>query len=446
MKSKWTHHQTFFCRSISFAFLTILVTAIEAPHLSAQNTYTIVHTFTVAKGPDGALTQDGAGNLYGITQGYSSEGCTPVCGSSVWRLSNSSGRWTPALLHSFSGSFSDPDGAAAEGGVTLDAAGNLYGVTPFGGTACSEAGSGGENVGCGVVFKLTHNSNGSFTYSVLHHFDVSDGFAPTGPLVFDKAGNLYGVTNFGGSSTACGGNGCGVVYKLTPSSSGPWTETVIHTFGGPDGSDPSGSLTFDAGGNLYGAAISGAGSGCSAMGCGAIFELTPNSDQTWTESILYSFTGADDGSNPKGGLVFDAQGNLYGAAGGGAGNQGVIFQLMPNSSAPWTENVIYSFPGTTTGSRLPNGGAPNGVTFDASGNLYGTTFDGGTGYDYCSSGCGLVFKLTSESGSWNFAVVHAFLDYGALPESQIFVDPAGHLFGTTILGNKNYGIVFEITP
>jgi uncharacterized repeat protein (TIGR03803 family) len=445
MKSKWTYYRTFFCRSISFAFLTILVTAIEAPHVSAQNTYTIIHTFTVAKGPEGALTRDGAGNLYGITEGYYSEGCTPICGSSVWRLSNSSGRWTPTLLHSFSGSYNDINGAWAEGGVTLDSAGNLYGATPFGGTACSEAGSGGENVGCGVVFKLTHNSNGSFTYSVIHHFDVSDGFAPTEPPVFDKAGNLYGVTSFGGSSTTCGGNGCGVVYKLTPSSGGVWTETVLHTFEGPDGSSPVGGLTFDAAGNLYGAATLGAGSGCFGIGCGAVFKLTPNSDQTWTESILYAFTGGD-GSNPKGGLVFDAQGNLYGAAGGGTGNQGVIFQLTPSSSAPWTENVIYSFPGTTPDNRLPNGGSPNGVTFDANGNLYGTTVFGGAAYNYCSSGCGVVFKLTPESGSWNFAVVHAFLDYGALPDSQILVDPAGHLFGTTFFGNKTDGIVFEITP
>jgi len=150
-------------------------------------------------------------------------------------------------------------------------------------------------------------------YNILRLFTWAK--APTGNLIFDGAGNLYGTTS-AGSGSGCGGFGCGVVWKLAPNPKGMWTVSILHTFAGADGAHPLAGLIFDATGNLYGTTGAGglneSGCGIFGLGCGVVFKLAPKPDGTWTESVLYRFTGGVDGAAPAAGLVSDAAGNLYG--------------------------------------------------------------------------------------------------------------------------------------
>jgi uncharacterized repeat protein (TIGR03803 family) len=261
------------------------------------------------------------------------------------------------------------DGANPYAGLILDAAGNLYGTTS----------SGGANGFGGTVFKLTPNKDGTWSESVLYSFcsftNCTDGGFPYAGVILDHAGNLYGTTVYGGNSAnnCNGGNlNCGVVYKLTPKSGGGWTESVLYNFtGGSDGGAPPGGLIFDQSGNLYGTAQESNAGSCS-FGCGVAFELTPNGG-SWTESVLHQFRGRDGGF-PAAGLTFDAAGNLYGTTevdGPGTTN-GVVFKLTPNSSGGWRETVVHAF------QNRPGSSPRAAVVFDAAGNLYGTTYGDGT--------------------------------------------------------------------
>jgi uncharacterized repeat protein (TIGR03803 family) len=276
---------------------------------------------------------------------------------------------------------------------------------------------------------LKHNTNGTWTESVLHSFTGADGKLPRAELIFDAAGNLYGTTNGGGPSND------GVVFRLKPNSDGTWTESVLHSFSGADGAAPVGGLVFDAG-NLYGTTANG---GAYEGESGVVFRLKPNSDGTWTESVLYNFTGGADGGFSFAGLIFDAVGNLYGTgSAGGAYGYGVVFKLKPNTDGTWTESVLYSFTGGA------DGGVPlTGLIFDAAGDLYGTANDSGS--TACTIGCGVVFKLAPTSSGWSETVLHSFLGYGAYPLAPVIFDPAGNLYGTTSSGTK-FGLIFEITP
>src|SRR5271155_1634243 len=214
-------------------------------------------------------------------------------------------------------------------------------------------------------------------------------------LVADSSGNLYGSTLSGGNNstsceTATGVPGCGVVYKLTPRAQGTWDETVLYTFtGAGDGSLPFAGVIRDSSGNLYGTATF-----YGVVCCGVVFKLTPTDKGPWTESVLYSFTGGTDGNAPYGGLTFDPRGNLYGVTlyGGdlsvkcfGATGCGVVFKLAPTRSGPWTETVLHAF---TDG---PDGAySLLGVILDSRGNVYGTTFYGGnTTANHCLGGYGI---------------------------------------------------------
>jgi uncharacterized repeat protein (TIGR03803 family) len=331
-------------------------------------------------------------------------------------------------VYSFAGG-SDPKFPYA--GLIFDKAGNLYGTTEFGGAS-----------GHGAVFKVTRNSDGTWTESVLYSFTGgSDGGQPSAGLVFDATGNLYGTTNFGGS-TNCN-LGCGTVFELAPSSGG-WTESVLYTFtGGADGREPYATLLFDTTGNLYGTTLLGGniGSACSS-GCGTVFKLTAASG-SWTESVVYAFTGGTDGASPYHGLVFDPAGNLYGTtyAGGASGN-GAVFKLTPGSGG-WTESVLHAFAGGRDG-KNPYGG----LIFDVSGRLYGTAFQGGT------PGFGIVFALLPTSkGGWRERVLHTFGNApSANPVASLVVDAAGNLYGTTMAGANlrscagGCGTLFKVTP
>jgi uncharacterized repeat protein (TIGR03803 family) len=339
-------------------------------------------------------------------------------------------------------SFQDHPADLPVAGLIFDSAGNLYGTTHFGGDPLCD-------LGCGTVFKLAPISGGGWSYSVIYSFHGGrDGGGPAGALAIDSAGNLYGTTESGGSNE-CGGGGCGTVFKLTPSSRGKWAENVLYRFNGTSGELPYAGVVLDAAGNIYGTTIMGGSAGCSG-GCGVAFELTRSGSQ-WNESVLYRFSGGSDGAYPYAPLIFDVQGNLYGTASqGGVGlcggvTCGVAFELTPSSGGGWTEKVLYSFRGGK------DGGSPvGGLSFDSAGNLYGTTYTGGS--KVCQHGCGTVFELTQSSGQWTETILHRFQGGkdGANPYSVSLVrDQVGNLYGTTVMGGQsvcNCGTVFKLTP
>jgi len=270
------------------------------------------------------------------------------------------------------------------------------------------------------------------TESVLYTFTGgSDGSGPTGSLIFDAAGNLYGTTDAGGVNDGNGGKG--VVFELSPVSGGGWTETALYAFqGGTDGEVAVGGVTSDASGNLYGATNYGG-----AHNLGTIFELSPAGGGSWTEKVIYSFAGGADGSYPNGGLAFDAAGNLYGTTVlGGAHNQGTIFELSPTGGGGWTESVILTC-------SLASGERPTGsVVFDSNGNLYSTASIGG------SSNAGTVLRLRLVLGVWKAKVIHTFLNGadGSEPlAGLVFQSP--RLYGTTQTGGSfGSGTAFVLVP
>jgi uncharacterized repeat protein (TIGR03803 family) len=320
-------------------------------------------------------------------------------------------------LHRFTGSKNN--GGAPYAGLIFDQAGNLYGTTYGGGAA-----------GRGTVFKLTPNTDGSWTESLLHSFTGgSDGAAPIAGLTFDAAGNLYGTT-FRGGAGCSGKTGCGTVFELTPKSDGTWTESVIYSFARKGGAYPYAGLIFDHAGNLYGTAVGGG-----HHGAGVVFELKPNGNGSWTESVLYKFcalTNCADGYYPYGGLTFGGAGNLYGTT------YNVVFELTPHANGSWAESVLHSFAGNDGGYSYAN------VIFDQSGNLYSTTELGGDG------NVGVVFMLTPQAkGSWTETVLYSFQDGndGAYPRAGVLFDQTGNLYGTTTQrGAYGWGVVFKLTP
>jgi uncharacterized repeat protein (TIGR03803 family) len=413
----------------------VLIVVVMLPMLTAaawaQGKYKILHRFdpaTDGSAVTGGLVFDQSGNLYG-TAAFDG----PYSQGTVFELiPQSNGGWAIKVLHSFTGG---SDGGIPLATLIFDQVGNLYGTARQGGT--------NED---GVVFKLAPNQDGSWTESVLYSFmGGADGAVPFAGVTFDQAGNLYGTTVEGGGSTnsACN-NGCGTVFKLTAKSDGSWTESVLHAFclrdGCRDGATPFiAGVIFDQAGNLYGTTDYGGNlSQCSGSGCGVVFQLTPNADGSWTENVLHRFSSINSywGLHPLDSLIFDGSGNLYGTAefGGGAAGGGAVFELTPNADGSWREKVLHSFSGS-------DGFAPYAsLTFDHSGNLYGTTFEGG------AKGVGVVFKLMPNSnGGWHETVLHAFLDRpGASPNAGVIFDGAGNLYGTTY--GEPLSSVFEITP
>jgi uncharacterized repeat protein (TIGR03803 family) len=312
------------------------------------------------------------------------------------------------------------DAAQPLGGLIFDKAGNLYGTTAAGGSGAS-----------GAVYELSPVA-GAWNETLLYQFTGgSDGAGPEGGLIFDAAGNFYGVTHLGGSG------GHGVVYKLTPSSGG-WNETVLYNFtGGTDGGNPVGGVILDAGGNLYGTAEEGGNTAdCTPYGCGVVFKLSPASGGHWTETVLHTFLGTD-GAFPIAGLVLHS-GMLFGTTNGGLSATSDVFQMKRVSGA-WQYSVLY------TGELIQGG-----VAFDAAGNMYGTTSAGGTGF------AGTVYQgKPAAGGSWTFSVIYNFTGFkdGYIPAATLLLDHAGNLYGTTYEGGiykdcspYGCGTVFKLTP
>jgi uncharacterized repeat protein (TIGR03803 family) len=299
-------------------------------------------------------------------------------------------------------------------------------------------------------------ASGQATETVLYSFGayVGDGTNPSGGLLLDSVGNIYGVTNDGGKN--CFSNfGCGAAYKLELTAAGVWSETILHNFCStgnpstcPDGAYPSAGLIMDGNGNLYGTTSAG------GTGAGVVFRLSPPSvrDGSWTETVLWTFSldlGNGRGSG-YGKLNMDAAGNLYGTTpGGGSHLFGTVYELSPQLDGTYSFSILHSFSGS-------DGVSPQyGVTFDSAGNIYGTTEEGGRGKSICNHGCGVVYKLSPSGGTWEETVLFEFDGIvGAYPISPISIDKSGNLYGTFEIGGggncplfpSTCGGVFKLVP
>jgi len=439
-----------YATGMMFAFVVLAVGAAGGQNSS----YNVIHSFSGVDGdgsfPVSDLVSDAAHNLYGTASagGNYNGNCTypEGCGT-VFELSpTSGGGWTRTVIYKFNG---DPDGSYPLAGLILDGAGNLYGTTSAGGVGAT-----------GTVFELSPAAGGGWTETVLYSFlDGADGGNPASKLVMDPSGNLYGTTSVGGAY----GEG-GTVFELTPTGGGNWTEQVLYSFDfyGTGGYDPLAGLVRDAAGNLYGTAFLGANESKPCLdgqyqGCGVVFELSPNSSGGWSYNVILTFD-AFNGGLPRSNLIMDSAGNLYGATSSGGnvkfygyGGFGVVFELSPNSSGGWTETVLHVFGAdATVGSTFLDGVRPySDVAMDSAGNLYGTTLYGGTGY-------GDVYKLSpATTGAWKIKVLFSFSNIiengsrlGLYPEGGVLVDAAGNVYGTTLEGgaiNGDGGVVFKIT-
>lgn len=299
----------------------------------------------------------------------------------------------------------------------------------------TDVGGGGSctDYGCGTIFQLT-NSKGKWSEKVLFRFEGTKGRFPDSGVIIDAEGNLYGTT-----SGHYGGNG--IAFKLTPGANGNWNMSVLHVFaGGDDGLTPYGGLIQDTNGNLYGTTQLGGGSTSCSQGCGIVYELSPPRIEGggWKEAILHRFDGTPDGAGPVATLTFDAAGNLFGTtAGGGAYGGGTVFRLARTSDGKWTEDVLHSFNGTIDGAE-----PFSSLVFDAQGNLFGTTYAG------TASTRGSVVELIPVVHGWKERVIHVFRGGrdGGNPYSGLIADKSGILYGTTsdALTGGN-GTVFKLT-
>jgi hypothetical protein len=355
----------------------------------------------------------------------------------VFELSQDHGTWTETVLYSFKGG---SDGKYPQAALVFDAHGNLYGTTTQGGTGnCSNI----NLDGCGTVFELSRQRDGTWSESVLYDFQGSPGGAGNGDaagpnsLVFDTAGNFFGFSSNGGMCTKEGGTiYCGGAAFELHKHAGAWQEKVIYRADDSTG-DPAGA-TFDAQGYLYGSSdFAGPES------VGDVFRLVPSSGKgMWTAQILYTFQNGNDGAIPAPGFVFDAQRNLYGSTGGTDSVAGNVFELSPNGNGSWTESVLFSF--INEGIIVD---AFQGPVMDAKGDVYGATATGG------ANGDGLVYKLFRKNGAWNGKILHDFAggSDGAESLGSLVRGKDGAFYGATAEGGTGgcsggCGTVFRVTP
>jgi uncharacterized repeat protein (TIGR03803 family) len=273
-------------------------------------------------------------------------------------------------------------------------------------------------------------------FKVLHNFgSPNDGNVPSGPLLTDAHGNLYGGTTAGPGQGAYG-----IIFELMPQANGTWREQILYKFSGETGGGfPWGGLVVDAHGNLYGT-LEG-----STNTDGAVFELEHRAG-TWASSVLYT-DGIAKADGP--GVVFDKLGNLYGDIGPGQDYAGAIGQLSPGPTG-WTYAQLYSYcPQNDCSQGVGQTAAP---IWDASGNLWGDTVEGGISQSPCftSSGCGVIFEMTpDEEGSWTYNVMHQFASTttdGQGPYGGLILDSAGNFYGSTLAGGTHsYGTIFKFS-
>jgi uncharacterized repeat protein (TIGR03803 family) len=374
----------------ALALAILLLPAMIATRSAQAKSYSVVYAFK--SGTDGAypmadLIRDGAGNFYGTTYGGGDSGLGTVF------MVDPTGDET--VLYSFQ---AGADGQYPQAALVRDAAGNLYGTTSYGGTSNR-----------GTVFKL----DATGTETVLYSFTGgADGSNPYSALLLGGGGTLYGTTSGGGPS------GFGTVFKLDATGK----ETVLYGFTGKaDGRNPSSGLIRSPTGKFYGTTYGGG-----ASGFGTVFQL----DATGKETVLYSFTAGSDGSGPKGGLLRDAAGILYGTTySGGLAGYGTVFMLNKKGK----ETVLYSFGGGTDGAH-----PETGLLRDTFGSLFGTTYSGG------DPGYGTVFKLDTAGTE---IVLYRFEPAGGMvPRAGLIRDAGGNLYGTTSAGGVAHGTVFKLAP
>ena len=451
-------------KSLAVAAVTM---ALAASSLCAGQE-TVLHTFTGVErnsgSAPGSLTFNASGDLFGT---FSAGGVGEFADGGVFEMTpKAGGGFTYQAIHQFSQATGD--GANPGSALIFDAKGNFYGVTPNGGN------------GCGIVFELSPpaTKGGKWKETILHNFDSNgdDGCNPSGRLIFDQAGDLFGGTFNGGggiSNFFCN-NGCGTTYKLHLAN-GKWTETVLHRFTGKgtDGQSPTGGLAFDKAGNLWGTTFIGGVGKSSTCGdtngagfCGTVFELTPTAKGTWTESTLYSFVDASTGWNSFSGLILDQAGDLVGTTeNGGSALQGTVFKITPKGKGKVEESLIHEFAGEADGA-FPN----SGLTLGAAGTLYGVVSQGGGngGENICKEdsdeSCGIVYKLTPGSdGTFTETILYTFKGGadGAGPADDVLAfDANGDVFGSAGSGgdfNFNQtgcpgnlpggcGVLFKVKP
>ncbi len=393
-------------------FLVVMI-AISAAFAAEKER--VLHTFydKPSANPSSNLIFDAEGNLYGSTGASGYQPCQ--CGTIFRLIPQRSGNWKYQVIYQFTG---QEDGGYPLGNLVFDTAGNLYGAMGY---------------GYGGVFRLMPQSDGSWNESTIYSFKgAPDSSTPYAGLTIDRSGNLYGTTRVGGV------NGLGDVYKLTRTSNGQWSESVLYSFSGTDGAFPWSDVTIDGDSNLYGTTIAGG-----QFGSGVVFKLIQ--DQAgWSERVLYSFEGGANHGEPASGVYRDTSGNLYTTASdNGAGYPGALFELMPASDDTYTGILLHTF------GSSGDGEAPwSDLIPDAHGDLYGTTFIGGT------LGYGVIYKLSrDDNGDWSETVFHSF-DYrdGAAPfNNPVTFNASGDLFIATSSGGLHegydgYGVVLEIVP
>lgn len=409
-------------RRFSIFLVAVLAVALS-PYAEGRAKEKVLHRFS--GGPDGAypsssLLMDRAGNLYGTTTEGGALGCGYGglgCGVVFELTPSDDGRWLPHVLYAFQGG---ADGVGPGGNLVLDTSGNIYGTTGQGGTHS-----------CGTAFKLSSTANGPWTESVLHSFGgSSDGCFPQG-LTLDASGNLYGVTQDGGS----------LIYEISPpqQKGDSWTETILYNMGSGTWAAPN--LLFDGKGNLHDTWYPN-------FCCGGVFELTHLGVNNWQEEDLYGFPGGGNGEEPQSGVVLDNSGRMYGTTLTGGNNQGIAFELR-RAGKRWKAHILYIF---CSLNYCADGAYPEGpLLLGQGGSLYGTANSGGTGCPHY--GCGVVFKLTHNKIGWKETVLHRFRGEpdGSGPAEGVISDGKGTLYGTTLNGgtqgpNGGYGTVFEVTP
>jgi uncharacterized repeat protein (TIGR03803 family) len=445
-------------RAVGWAVLVLLLSVAIPAAAGDLHSESVLYSFTGGNdgsSPVGLLAGPG-GVLYGVT----SYGGDPLdcpqgegCGT-VYQLSPPSapgGPWTKTVIFQFNGN----NGSMPYGGLTSDANGNLYGTTMAGGT------------GVGTIYELSPPTvpGGAWIQKVLHNFagSPSDGNGPTGRLLRDSHGDLFGTTVAGG----IGGNG--TVFELMPPSDqngGVWSESVIFDFGtysGYAGAGPNGDLVQtvsgvndaeEPGGALYGTTFAGG----SLNNGGVVFQLSPpKNGSKWTISVLYVFeyfpNNSLAGAVPAAGVYMDRNGNLFGTttqggvlfSNGGSGSYGTVYELSPPSQGrrKWGMRVIYAFTNQNGDGYYPS----SYLIADPSGALYGTTSYGGG--NSCLGGCGIAFKLENMGGRWVETVLHDFRGPNEVYPNGLLLGTGGVLYGTTS-GNgigcngNGCGTVFEL--
>ncbi len=384
--------------------------------------------------------------------------------TAAFALSANASAYTFKTVHSFCSLNNCKDGVGP-GGLLLDQSGNLYGVA-------EEA---GPHHGHGVIFELVQGKKFKILYGFCAHNDCSDGKQPFAPLIEDTAGNLYGTTPSGGA------HGLGVAFELSPNADrSVWTLQVLYNFcsqggsGCTNGNGPSSGLThagaqtgvaYDGVSPLYGITLVGG-----SANKGTVFQLTPG-QPGWFETVLYDFcsqggAACTDGALPRGGLLVDPAGNLFGTTNEGGANHlsdgdsgaGTAFELISDGHI-WTETVLYNF---CAAANCKDGGAPAAALIqDASGNLYGTTSQGGracTNPASVGATCGVIFKLVPNGTASQETVLYRFCRRddcgdGAFPAASLLMDSSGNLFGTAYAGGGHDaepdgmggGVAFELS-